>query len=114
MDIIKSKGLNFDIYIGKYSFEGQGENVIAVVKAAKGEFIPHSNTNFDGTYKGCWMECFPSINQLINYICDWFDILKDPNTVVASIFVRNILLNEKIKGEKIIDAIKQVDEQFLK
>ena len=96
LEIVESKGLKLAIYIGKHFFDGQGENIVAVVKAADGEYVPHSNWNFDGTRRGYWMECFPNVKQVGDFICDWFSVTDNPDLIEATIY-----LHRKFKGEQI-------------
>ena len=108
MDIIKSNGLHFAIYIGKGYFCGQGDNIFAVVKAEKGEYIPHGVLNLDGTHRDGWAECFESVKQVGDFIADWIDILGKPCNITATVYLGKQSIHKSFKGKKIVDVLDRI------
>lgn len=102
--------LRFAIYIGKYLFDGQGENIVAVVKAEDGQYIPRGRYNLDGTRKDAWMECFETIRNAGTFVADWFDVFKDPDCVSASIYLNDFSLYKSARGSEILDILDMLDE----
>lgn len=110
MDILQRKGLHLAIYIGKGYFYEQGDNVLAVVKAKKGEYIPHGGLNFDGTNNNGWVECFESIKQVGDFVADWIDIFEKPNNVTATIYLGKQSMHRSYKGTMIVDVLDKIAE----
>lgn len=101
------KKLEFDTYIGSDMFEGQSNNIVAVVKPIS--FIPHGKYGLDGLEKQNGTECFQSLYELGTYFADWMDLVENKDEVSATIHLNIRSLQRVFKGEKIISVINKIE-----
>ncbi|MDE5592429.1 MAG: hypothetical protein K2I75_00590 [Clostridiales bacterium] len=104
--------LKFTVYIGEHMIDGQHksdiaiENVVAVVYP---DFpIPHGLITLEGKPRLKQPNCFWSIEQLVTYFCDWFNIVENKNRIVADIHLNNISLHKTFRGDEIVKIIDKI------
>lgn len=109
MEIIPSRGIHFAIFIGKNFFKDQGANIVAVVMAETGEYIPYGKFNFDGSSKNEWIECFTRLKHVGTFIEDWFSIVQRPSDVSAVIYLNKKTIHKSFNGHRIVEVLDKID-----
>lgn len=105
--------LKFTVYIGENMVQDQHksdiaiENVIAIVYPDSP--VPHGRITLDGKLYSQQTNCFWSVEQLVTYFLDWFEIVENKNRIVADIHLNNRSLHKTFRGESIVEILKRIE-----
>ncbi len=108
------KDLKFTVYIGENMVNGQHKSDIAIENVVAMVYpdypIPHGQIALNGKLYLQQTDCFWSIENLVTYFCDWFDIIENKNRIVADIHLNIVSLHKTFRGDKILEILNKIGQ----